>query len=95
MIIKYLHNLIYNLDDPFLGSGLFLTYEYKHENTENACTSLTPGIIVKIHPADEIPNFLHDVHTVQSNEFQEIIQFELRPQITKISGGLAKVTPEL
>ena len=87
--------VIFISDSVVLGSGFSLRYVYDFKYAEFTCADLRSGLIVKIHPADEIPNFLHDVHTIQSFEFHENIQFELRPKVIKISEGLAKVNPEL
>ena len=90
LICYYLFILVYDI----LGFGIFVRFEYDYYFYENTCTSLTPGLTVKIHSADEIPNFFHDVFTTQSNGYNERSMFELRPKVMKISEGLAKVSPE-
>ena len=90
LIYYYLFIIVYEI----LGFGIFVRFAYKYNLYENTCTSLTPGFTVKIHSADEIPNFFHDVFTTQSNEYNERSLFELRPKVMKISEGLAKISPE-
>ena len=90
LIWYYLFIIVYEI----LGFGISVRFEYDINLFEHTCTSLTPGLVVKIHSADEIPNFFHDVFTTQSNGYNERSLFELRPNVIKISEDLAKVSPE-
>lgn len=55
------------------------------------CVSNSPGLIMKLHPSDELPNFLHDNINIQ---FGEMTSVEIIPKITSISPSLAKLAPK-
>ena len=71
---------------------LVFTYHTAKANIEYTCVSKSPGLIVKLHPSEELPNFLHDQINIQVGEFPTIL---IKPKVTRISKGLAKVSPKL
>lgn len=57
---------------------------------DHLCTSKAPGVTILFHPSGQLPDLSREKFSVQTGELTAV---DIQPKVTRVSEGLAKVSP--